>query len=364
MSSGALATVEHDDLLELTAALVGIPSVSGDEVEIADAVEARLRERAGDLRIERVGNNVVARSADSHGTRMVLAGHLDTVPPNGNARALVEEDVLHGLGSADMKGGLAVMLALAEEVAVAGASRFDTTFVFYESEEVAEEHNGLRRLFKERPDLVEGDFAVLLEPTDGWLEAGCQGTLRLEAIFRGRRAHTARAWLGVNAIHRGSEALSRVAAAADEMRPVVVDGLAYRQGLQVVAVRGGVAGNVVPDECVITVNRRFAPSIPLDEAVAQTRELLDGADEINLVDAANAALPSLRDPLVSRFVDTLALQVRPKLGWTDVARFAQHGIPAVNFGPGDTELAHTAEERVNRASLAACHSALLTFLGG
>lgn len=357
-------TVERDDLLGLTAALVDIPSVSGDEVAIADAVESRLLELAGDLRIERVGNNVVARTADSHGTRVVLAGHLDTVPPDGNERAVVEGDVLHGLGSADMKGGLAVMLALAEEVAQASASRFDVTFVFYEGEEVAEQRNGLRRLFVERQDLVEGNFAVLLEPTDGWLEAGCQGTLRFEAIFRGRRAHTARAWIGVNAIHRGAEVLARVAAAADGMRPAVVDGLTYREGLQVVGIRGGVAGNVVPDECVLTVNRRFAPSISLDEAVAHTRELLDGADEINLIDAANAALPSLRDPLVSEFVDTLSLQVRPKLGWTDVARFAQHGIPAVNFGPGDTELAHTADEWVNRSSLAACHSALLTFLHG
>lgn len=367
MSNDALATIEREDLLGLAAALVDIPSVSGDENEIAGAVEARLRARAGDLRIERVGHNVVARTGDTHGKRVVLAGHLDTVPPNGNERAVIDGDTLHGLGSADMKGGLAVMLALAEEVAAthtSGMSRFDLTFVFYESEEVTDERNGLRKLFSERPDLVSGNFAVLLEPTDGWLEAGCQGTLRLQAIFRGQRAHTARAWLGVNAIHRGAEVLSRIAAAADEMQSVEVDGLAYREGLAVVEVRGGVAGNVVPDEFVLTVNRRFAPSVSLDEAVAQTRTLLDGADEINVTDAANAASPSLRDQLVAEFVDTLALQVRPKLGWTDVARFAQHGIPAVNFGPGDSELAHTATECVTRSSLNTCHSALRTFLAG
>lgn len=365
MNHDALATIECDDLLGLTAALVDIPSVSGDESGIADAVEARLHKRACDLRVERVGNNVVARTGDTHGARVVLAGHLDTVPPNGNERAVVDGDTLHGLGSADMKGGLAVMLALAEEVAATHTSRtqrFDSTFIFYESEEVAEERNGLRALFAKRPDLTEGNFAVLLEPTDGWMEAGCQGTLRLQAIFRGRRAHTARAWLGVNAIHGAAGVLSRIAAAAEEMRSVEVDGLAYREGLQVVEVRGGVAGNVVPDECVLTVNRRFAPSLSLDEALAQTRALFDGADEVNLIDAANAAPPSLRDGLVAEFVDTLGLQVRPKLGWTDVARFAEHGIPAVNFGPGDSELAHTAEERVTRSSLDACHSALRAFL--
>lgn len=349
------------DLLELTAALVDVPSVSGDEARLAEEVAGWLRAWAPGLSLERVGDNLVARTDVGAERRVVLAGHLDTVPPAGNARACIEGDTLRGLGAADMKGGLAVMLALAAEVA-ARAPRLDVTFVFYACEEVAEARNGLRALFAERPDLVAGDLAVLLEPTNGWLEAGCQGTLRMAATFRGARAHTARAWLGVNAIHRAAPVLARLAAASEEMRAVEVDGLAYREGLQVVSVSGGVAGNVVPDECVVVVNRRFAPSRTLDEAIDATSALLAGADEVEVTDAATAAAPNLRDPLVVELVDTLGLTVRPKLGWTDVARFAEHRIPAVNYGPGDAELAHTAGECITRPALDQCAHGLRRFI--
>src|SRR5207244_3415987 len=223
----------------------------------------------------------------------VMAGHLDTVPANGNAVPRIDGDVLHGLGAAHMKSGVAVLLRLAEEVAA--DARFDCTFVFYEAEEIADEHNGLRKLFAQRPDLVAGDFAVLLEPTDLWLEAGCQGSIRLEATFCGRRAHTARPWQGVNAVHRAAPVLQRLA----EYQPeeMEADGLRFRQALP------GGAG------------------------------LLD-------------------------------LPVRPKLGWTDVARFSAHGVPAVNFGPGDPEVSHTAGEHVTRASVEGCFAALAAFLLG
>lgn len=358
----SFAAIDTDDLLALTAALVDIPSVSGSEAAIADAVERRLRERARSLAVYRSGNNVIAKTDAGRGRRVVLAGHLDTVPPNGNERAVIEGDVLRGLGSADMKGGLAVMLALAEHAA--GAARFDLTFVFYESEEVADIYNGLRRLFAAEPELVQGDLAVLLEPTAGHIEAGCQGTVRLSAVFRGQRAHTARSWLGVNAVHRAAPVLARLAEVGAGMGPVVVDGLEYREGLQVVEVRGGVAGNVVPDECSIVVNRRFAPSVALEDAISETRALLEGADEIEVVDAASAAHPNLDDPLLAELVTGLGTSVLPKLGWTDVARFAEHGIPALNFGPGDPELAHTAAEHVTRQSLDTCHATLRTFLAG
>jgi succinyl-diaminopimelate desuccinylase len=295
--------------------------------------------------------------------RVVLGGHLDTVPPNGNEQPRLDGDVLHGLGAADMKGGLAVLLRLAEEVAAdPERARHDVTFAFYECEEVAEEHNGLRRLFEERADLLAGDFAILLEPTDCWVEAGCQGTLHVRASFDGVRAHSARPWIGRNAIHEAAPALARVA--AHEADTVEVDGLAYRESLEVVAIEAGVARNVVPDSCSFVINRRFAPAYTIEDATGQLRALLADADGVEVLSASPAAPPNLAHPLVAEFVETLGLPVRPKLGWTDVARFASRGVPAVNFGPGDPELAHTAGELVSRASVERAYEVLARFVTG
>ncbi len=294
--------------------------------------------------------------------RVVLAGHLDTVPPNGNETPRVEGDTLWGLGAADMKGGLAVLLTLAEAISANSAkARFDTTVIFYAAEEIAEEFNGLKRLFADRPDLVAGDVAVLLEPTGGWVEAGCQGTLHVKATFHGARAHSARPWMGLNAIHRASDVLARLS--AHEADTVDVDGLPYRESLQVVRIEGGIANNVVPDVASLIVNRRFAPAYSIEEATAQVTALLEGADEIEVINASPAAPPNLWDPLVAELIGTYDLAVRPKLGWTDVARFAAHGVPALNFGPGDPEIAHTAGEHVTRESLDGCYAVLGRFLG-
>ena len=352
----SLAGAPSGDLVGLTSALIDIPSVSRDEEALADAVEARLR--AGDLTVDRVGVNVVARTQRGLPSRVVLAGHLDSVPANGNEVARLDGDVLYGLGAADMKSGLAVMLHLAEQVAA--SSRFDLTFVFYESEEIADEYNGLRLLFAQRPELVAGDFAVLLEPTDNWLEAGCQGSIRLEATFHGARAHTARPWQGANALHRAAPVLARLAEYTPE--PVECDGLVFRQALQVVSMSGGVAGNVVPDRATIVVNRRFAPSLTTEQAEAEVRALLDGADEVALTSVSPAAAPNLQHPLVAEFAGRLELPVRCKLGWTDVARFTSHGVPAVNFGPGDPEVSHTAGECVSRDAIERCYAALRSFV--
>jgi succinyl-diaminopimelate desuccinylase len=356
-----LATADAGDLLALTAALVAVPSPSHREEALAGAVEQRLRDRAPGLAIDRVGENVVARTDLGRERRVVLGGHLDTVPPNGNETPRLDGDVLHGLGSADMKGGLAVLLRMAEVLAAPGAApRFDCTLAFYECEEVADEHNGLRRLLSEQPDLLAGDFAVLLEPTDGWVEAGCQGTLHLKAHFEGERAHSARPWLGRNAIHRAAGVLARLAAHNSDT--VEVDGLPYRESLQVVRIEGGVANNVVPDSCSLVVNRRFAPRYTVDEARTQVEQLLDGADRVDLLNASPGAPPNLGEPLVLEFVDGLGLSVRPKLGWTDVARFASRGVPAVNFGPGDPAVAHTAGELLTRESVERCYRVLTGFL--
>ena len=350
------------DLLTLTEELCAIPSVSRHEAALADLVAARLRDRAPALRIDRLGDNIVARTDTGKSQRIVLGGHLDTVPPNENQSPHRDGDVLHGLGSADMKGGLAVLLTLAEALqANPSGARFDVTLVFYAAEEISDEHNGLRQLFAERPAWVAGDLAVLLEPTDGWVEAGCQGTLHLRATFVGERAHSARPWMGANAIHKAATVLERVA--EHDAATVDVDGLPYRESLQVVRIDGGIANNVVPDRCSLVVNRRFAPAWTVEEAKAQVVELLDGADEIELVGAAMAAPPNLFDPLIAELIGTFDLGVRPKLGWTDVARFAAHGISAVNFGPGDPAIAHTAGEHVTRASLDATYAVLGRFLG-
>jgi succinyl-diaminopimelate desuccinylase len=348
------------DLLALTGELCAIPSVSLDETAMADAIEARLRETGGELVIDRVGDNVVARTMTGASRRVLLGGHLDTVPPNGNEVPRVEGDTLHGIGAADMKGGLAVMLHLAA-IAAERVPRHDATFVFYEAEEIAEAHNGLRRLFAERSDLVEADLAILLEPTGGWLEAGCQGSITVRAEFDGVRAHSARSWTGVNAIHRASEFLARVA--VHDAATVEVDGLAYREGLQVVRVEGGVANNVVPDHCAVVLNRRFAPVRTLDEALVEVQGWCADADRIEVLNASPAAPPNLFDPLIAELTGVYNLPVRAKLGWTDVARFAAAGTPACNLGPGDPELAHTAAEAVDRADLDGCAAVLGSFLG-
>jgi succinyl-diaminopimelate desuccinylase len=356
-----LLAAPADDLLLLTASLVAVPSVSRREGQLADHVERRLAERASQLGLARVGNTVIARTELGRERRVVLGGHLDTVPANGNEVPRIDGDVLHGLGSADMKGGLAVLLRLAEEISAGREPRFDCTLAFYEGEEIADEFNGLRHVFDTRPELLAGDFAVLLEPTGDHIEAGCQGTLHLRAHFEGERAHSARPWKGRNAIYAAADVLERLA--AHEPDTVVVDDLPYRESLQVVRIEGGVANNVVPDECTIVVNRRFAPKYSVDEARAQVEKLLEGADRVEVINASPAAPPNLGHPLVAEFVEVLGLDVEPKLGWTDVARFASRNVPAVNFGPGDPDVAHTADELVTRASVEQCYAAFARFVG-
>jgi succinyl-diaminopimelate desuccinylase len=346
------------DLLAATAELVAIPSVSHNEAALADHVEGRLRAVPG-LQVDRVENNVVARTTLGRPRRLLLGGHLDTVPANNNETARVDGDVLWGLGSADMKAGLAVMLQLATTVA---EPLVDVTYVFYACEEVARQFNGLSRLFEVRPALVAADAAVLTEPTSAHVEAGCQGVLKLEVTLTGARAHSARPWLGVNAIHRLGPVLDRVAAFPG--REPVIDGCRYREALQAVAVVGGVANNVVPDAATVILNHRFAPDRDADQAreaiEALLAPVLDPArgDHIDILDLAPAAPPGLGDPLLARLVAASGAPPQAKLGWTDVAFFAERGIPATNFGPGDPGVAHAAGERVDRSELETVHRVL------
>jgi succinyl-diaminopimelate desuccinylase len=346
------------DLLRACAELVDIPSVSHDEAAITDHVEERLR-AAPWLTVERVGNSVVARTQGQRAQRLVLAGHTDTVAANGNAGARIDGDVLWGLGSADMKSGVAVLLDLALTVAEPGV---DVTYVFYECEEVESRYNGLVKLLAERPELLDGDAAVLCEPTGAHIEAGCQGTLHLKITLKGARAHTARPWMGRNAVHRLGRLLDRVA--AFEERCPVIDGCEFREALQAVKVEGGVAGNVVPDSASVVINHRFAPDRTGEEAQAAVLLLLgdtvdtDGGDTVELVQLAAPAPPSLDHPLLGAIAERSGQAPQAKLGWTDVSFFAAHGVPATNYGPGDPNLAHTADERVDRADLERVHSVL------
>ncbi|HEX3614833.1 MAG TPA: succinyl-diaminopimelate desuccinylase [Sporichthyaceae bacterium] len=341
----------------LTADLVDRPSVSGAEGPLADAVERALS-KFGHLTVTRNGDAVVARTELGHGERVVIAGHLDTVPAADNLTARFVDGRLYGLGACDMKGGVAVALRLA--AALTEPVR-DITYVFYDNEEVAAERNGLRRLVAAHPDWLAGDFAVLMEPSNAGVEAGCQGTLRVEVTTRGVRAHSARSWRGENAIHAAGDVLDRLR--NYQPRRPTVDGLEYREGLSAVFVRGGVAGNVIPDECVVTVNHRFAPDRSMDEALAHVHEVFEGY-EVVCVDAAPGALPGLDRPAAAAFLAATGRPAAPKYGWTDVARFSELGVPAVNYGPGDPGLAHTRDEYVELSEIAQCEATLRAWLTG
>lgn len=343
------------DVVTLTRQLVDIESVSRNEEAIADAVEEALR-ALPHLTVARRNNTLVARTELGRPERVILAGHLDTVPVNGNLPSRLEGGILHGLGSCDMKGGDAVILKIA--AAVAEPVR-DLTFVLYEAEEIDEKFNGLKLIAESDPELLEADFAVLMEPSNAGVEAGCQGTLRVELRATGERAHSARSWKGVNAIHGAADILNRLNDYVP--RKPVIDGLEYHEGLNAVFISGGVAGNVVPDECVVTVNYRYAPDRSEGDALAFVTDYFAPYD-VTVTDSAPGALPGLDRPAAKAFIEAVGGQVAPKFGWTDVARFTDLGVPAVNYGPGDPLFAHKADEHVPIAEIEQCEARLRAWL--
>jgi succinyl-diaminopimelate desuccinylase len=340
---------------DLTTALCDIPSVSGAEAALADAVETSLA-GLSHLRLDRDGDTIVARTDLGRSERVVIAGHLDTVPIAGNLPARRDGGTIWGRGSVDMKGGVAVALRLAGHVA---APVRDVTYVFYDNEEVEADRNGLGRVATSHPDWLRADFAVLMEPTTALVEGGCNGTLRAAVTVHGKAAHSARAWMGRNAVHAAADVLERLR--AYEPATVTVDGLAYREGLNAVGIEGGVAGNVIPDRCVVTVNYRFAPDTAESSALAHVRQVFDGFD-VELLDSAPGARPGLDHPAAAAFVAAVGGAPRAKEGWTDVARFSALGVPAVNYGPGDPLLAHADDERVDVAEIEACEAGLRAWL--
>ncbi|MGV0793408.1 succinyl-diaminopimelate desuccinylase [Mycolicibacterium sp. XJ1819] len=348
------------DPIALTAALVDIPSESRDERRIADEIEAALREQATGYEIVRNGNAVLARSHLGRPSRVLLAGHTDTVPAADNLPSKLVGGKLFGCGTSDMKSGDAVFLHL---VATVAEPRHDITLVMYDAEEIEASANGLGRIETELPDWLRADVAILGEPTGGYIEAGCQGTLRVVVSATGTRAHSARSWLGDNAIHKLGAVLERLS--GYRPRNVDIDGCTYREGLSAVRIDGGIAGNVIPDAASVTVNFRFAPDRSVDEALRHVHEVLDGLDvQIALTDSAAGALPGLSKPAAAALVDAAGGQVRAKYGWTDVARFASLGVPAVNYGPGDPNLAHRADEHVDTAVITDVAETLRRYLSG
>ncbi|HEY3630792.1 MAG TPA: succinyl-diaminopimelate desuccinylase [Jatrophihabitantaceae bacterium] len=343
----------------VTADLVDVPSESKDEARLADLIEAAVR-RYPALSVERDGNVVLARTSLGRAQRVVLAGHIDTVPIADNVPSRLDGERLYGCGTSDMKAGVAVQLRVAHLVGSGALDpRVDLTWILYDCEEIEAAHNGLGRIAGTRPEALAGDLAIVLEPTAGLVEGGCQGTMRAQITVSGERAHSARSWLGVNAIHGAAPILARLA--AYEARTVDVEGLTYREGLNAVGIAGGVAGNIVPDRCTVTVNFRFAPDRSEADAAAHVREVF-AEWLVEVVDSAPAARPGLDSPLPQAFAAAVGGTPRSKYGWTDVSRFAQLGIPALNFGPGDPNLAHKPEEYVEVARIADAEAALVRFL--
>jgi succinyl-diaminopimelate desuccinylase len=348
----------HGDPIALTAALVDIPSESRDERRIADEIEAALRAQTRGFEVLRNGDAVLARTNFGRPSRVLLAGHTDTVPAAGNLPSRLVDGVLHGCGTSDMKSGDAVFLHLAATVA---EPAHDITLVMYDCEEIEASANGLGRIERELPDWLAADVAILGEPSGGYIEAGCQGTLRVVVSATGTRAHSARSWLGDNAIHK----LGAVLATLEEYQPrsVDIDGCIYREGLSAVRIDGGIAGNVIPDAAAVTVNFRFAPDRSVEQAYAHVRDVFAGLDvDIELTDSAAGALPGLTRPAAAALVAAAGGQVRAKYGWTDVSRFAALGIPAVNYGPGDPNLAHRVDEQVDAGQITAAADMLRRYL--
>jgi len=374
-------TISHLDLnqdpIELTKALVDIPSPSHHEEDIANAIEQALKPlvHSAGVELARFGNTVCARTNRGLGSRIVLAGHVDTVPIADNVPHRMDGDVMFGCGTVDMKSGLAVYLNAFAQLAGSEELRHDLTLIAYEGEEVSTEFNGLGHLQRDNPEWLHGDLALLGEPSGAMIEAGCQGTIRLRVTAHGTRAHSARAWLGSNAAHTLVPVMDKIAQYSP--RDITIDGCTYREGLNIVHLEAGVATNTLPDQAWMFVNFRFAPDRSSDEAMAHLLDVL-GLDESQLLprgvalsepgisyevdDVAGAALPGLGQPSAAALIDAVGGKVRAKYGWTDVARFSEMGTPAVNFGPGDPGFAHKRDEQCPIHEITSVSQALKTYL--
>lgn len=351
----------REELLEALLFFLERPSVTGEEGSLCDDLEARAGESSG-WRVERVSNNlIVSRAAPNVSReRLILAGHLDTVPePTGGLPVRTEGDRIYGRGASDMKAGDAVMLTLLESFSWE-SSWAEPTFVFYEREEGPYAENGLEAVFEECPWVLDAELAFVLEPTENALEVGCVGTAQVEVTFEGIPAHSARPWLGENALTAAGEFLAEL-----HERPatkVAVDGLPFYEVLTPTMARGGRTKNVVPDGFWINVNHRFAPGKGRRDVEETFDRLLEGRTaSYEIADFAPSGPVNLEHPLLQQFL-AAGIEVRPKQAWTDVARFARHGLAAANFGPGLPSQAHQQNEYVELPLLLESYERFSAFL--
>jgi succinyl-diaminopimelate desuccinylase len=336
------------------------PSVTGEEKRLCDDLQERINKTPG-WEIQRVSNNLVVRreSRDATRKRLVFAGHLDTVPePEGGLPVRVEGERIYGRGASDMKAGDAVMLALLEGFAWENSWE-EPTFVFYEREEGPYAENGLEAVFAGSSWVLDADLALVLEPTAGALEVGCVGSAHIEVTFGGKPSHSARPWQGENAITAAGEFLAGLH--ERQVEEVVVEGLPFYEVLVPTMARGGRARNVVPDEFWIHINYRFAPGKDLEDVRRIFEGLLEGQADYEITDYAPSGPVDLDNPLLQRLVET-GLEVRSKQAWTDVARFAERGVAAANFGPGLPAQAHQEREYAELVLLEECYGRLERFL--
>ena len=349
--------------LELLRKLISIPSVYGNEKEIADFCENFLKEK--NYNVKRNSNTLLAfKEFNPHRKTVALVGHLDTVPGENEHTGKVINGKLYGLGASDMKAGDAVILKLAEEFSERD-SRYNLLFVLYEKEEGPYEENGLKPLFEKedfREVLKKADFAFVLEPTDNVVQVGCLGVIHAWFVFKGKRAHSARPWEGENAIHKGWELLKKLS--ETEPKPYTVNGLTYYEVMNATMTDFKGGRNIIPEEFRVNVNYRFSPTKTLEEAVEDLKRLGEktGADEVEFTDLSPAARPCLDNPILSEFVEKFGVKVEPKQAWTDVAQLSANGIDAVNFGPGQPHQAHKRNEYVEIEKVKECYRMLKSFL--
>ena len=331
-----------NDLYETLQWLIDTPSETGNEGRLCTEVAARLYRAFGQETVDRVGNSLVVGPRDA-AAPILLVGHLDTVPSQGQPPARIEGDRMFGLGASDMKAGVAVMLHLLEDRDVRLTGR-DLIGVFYAGEEGPSDGNELETVLVRAPWLKAASFAIVLEPTDGEVQIGCNGVVNARVVFEGTAAHSARPWLGVNAVTRSGEWLAEMD--KREPEPVEIDGLIFREVISVTRASGGIANNIVPSSFELNVNYRFAPHRSIDDAVDVLASVCVAADGFEVIDSAPAGPVDTAHPILDRLRELSGAPPAAKQGWTDVARLGAFGIAAVNYGPGETALAHKVDESV------------------
>jgi succinyl-diaminopimelate desuccinylase len=342
-----LTGLTGNTLTETLTWLVDIPSVTRNEARICTEIATRLYPALGRDAIDRIGDSLIVGRRTGR-PLVLLAGHLDTVPSQGQGASFVDGDRLHGLGATDMKAGLAVMVHLIEDPGVQ-AGPYDVIGIFYAGEEGPSAGNQLEEVLTRAPWMQKAQFAVVLEPSDGELQLGCNGIINATVTFVGKSAHSARPWLGDNGITKAGEWMAGLHRL--EPVPVEIDGMIYREVISVTRAAGGIANNIIPPRFELNVNYRFPPTRTLEEATAHLAQVCAAADEFEITDSAPAGPVQVDTPFFRRLAEISAAPQTAKQGWTDVARLGAHGVAAVNYGPGETALAHQVEESVALSDL-------------